>query len=160
MGYWSVNIFSFHSSPVSVVKCEQKEADNYITYCSALHLITELSYFSSCFSDSTGLRAASSFCRLYWPTLAWAPILYLPSSSDVLGTKSGTSQLLVKQWANAACSHCTVKGNLNINMHQGYMTPWSQTVRNLWWWTTDWSYLCCTHLLWQNDASHCTQITV
>lgn len=50
-------------------------------------------YSFRCFLESTGLRAVNSFSRLNSPTLAWAPMLYLPSSSEVLGTKSATLQL-------------------------------------------------------------------
>lgn len=47
-----------------------------------------ISYCESWSEVSSGFRASRSFCRLNRPTLAWAPILYRPSSSDVLGTKS------------------------------------------------------------------------
>lgn len=49
-----------------------------------------------CSMVSTGVRASRSFSRLNRPTLAWAPILYLPSSSDVLGTKSENISFLLQ----------------------------------------------------------------
>jgi len=60
--------------------------------------ISQSSYCFCCFCVSTGLRATKSFSRLNRPTSAWAPILYLPSSSDVLGTKSGKTKSLFESW--------------------------------------------------------------
>lgn len=57
-------------------------------------------------------------------------------------------------------TYCSWSAKWNINTHQGYKTPWSQTVRNLWWWTTDWSYLCCTHLSWEEHVSLQMHITM
>lgn len=115
-------------------------------------LYKQLSCYSSysfcCLSESTGLRAIKSFSRLNSPTSAWAPMLYLPSSSDVLGTKSATLQLLFDIWRQQGIRLLSWNGHTNRRTHSGYTTPWSRMVRSRWWQTGDWSCPCCTRLSW------------
>lgn len=57
--------------------------------------ILRITYSCFCLGSNKGFRACNSLLRLNSPTLAWFPILYLLSSSDVFGTKSVSNKTVL-----------------------------------------------------------------
>lgn len=82
------------------------------------------SYCFCCVCVSTGIRATKSFSRFKRPTFAWAPMLYLPSSSDVLGIKSATKRkIFVWELTARGFQLFWSKSDMKQSTHWGYMTP-------------------------------------